>query len=69
MPEFCRLREMDGESGHVCDGERCLYWRALDHIGTVERPGCALQFFELLGDDGVVSWLLSVKRRIEGDSA
>lgn len=61
----CKLRASSGASGTHCDGEECIYWRALGHLGTGDGVGCAIQHFELLGDDGVAAWLLTVKERCE----
>lgn len=61
----CKLRTRIGASVNQCDGEECLYWRALGHLGTGDGLGCAIQHFELLDDDGVAAWLLTVKERYE----
>ena len=65
----CELRRAAlGEVAH-CDGDACLYWRALGHVGveTPTEPGCALQQFgaDLDGRPELTHWLLSVKRRME----
>ena len=61
----CKLRAKSGTFATHCDGEECIYWRALDHLGTGHGVGCAIQHFELLDDDGVAAWLLTVKERYE----
>jgi hypothetical protein len=43
-----------------------VFWRIAGHLGAEEGEGCAIQYYELLGNDGVASWLLSVKERVEG---
>lgn len=51
-----------------CNKERCVYWRVVDHLDlTAPVNGCAIQYFELLGEEGnaIASWLLSVKERVE----
>jgi len=61
----CELRAANGINEKHCEGERCMYWRALDHLGTGDGDGCAIQHFELLGNEGVAAWLLTVKERFE----
>lgn len=65
----CKLRSANGFAAVHCDEERCVFWRALEHLGTGEGEGCAIQHYQLLADDGVASWLLSVKERVERTSA
>lgn len=68
----CELRAANGSHGVDCDGERCVYWRVVEQLDLGVEPeagsGCAIQYFELLDDenDGVATWLLSVKERVEG---
>jgi hypothetical protein len=68
MPE-CVLRFANGSPGVGCDGDTCLYWRAVEGIDVAEAPephSCAIQHFRLLeGGAGVAAWLLSVKMRVE----
>jgi hypothetical protein len=65
----CELRAANGLGGIECEGESCVYWRLVDHLGLVEgvdEDGCAVQHFELLeGGAAVAEWLLSVKQRLE----
>lgn len=67
--ELCELRAVVHGCEVACDGEDCIYWRALGHIGLEdpEQRGCAIQHFDLLaGDNSAVGeWLLSVKERLE----
>lgn len=67
MSKHCRLREHNGVAGYPCDGDRCVYWRLVGHLGIVEgEAGCAVQYFEMLdGSTEIAEWLLSVKDRIE----
>jgi hypothetical protein len=68
----CQLRAANDIHGVECDGERCTYWRLVDHLDvpvvSEARSGCAIQYFELLDGEsaGVAQWLLSVKERLEG---
>jgi hypothetical protein len=65
----CELRAASDITAH-CDEERCVYWRVVDHLElTAPVNGCAIQYFELLGEEGdsIASWLLSVKQRV-GDA-
>jgi len=70
MSDECRLRAANGVFAH-CDEERCTFRRVVDHL-DVEIPrtakSCAVQHFELLGEEGseIARWLLSVKQRVEG---
>ena len=50
---------------HECDEEHCLYWRALEHLGSGPADGCAIEHHKLLANDEVSAWLLSVKERVE----
>jgi hypothetical protein len=65
MSETCTLREANEIIGEDCNEEGCIFWRAVSHLGEEEGQGCAIQHFQLLGEDEVVKWLLSVKERIE----
>jgi hypothetical protein len=63
----CELKTANGIPAH-CDEERCVYWRVVEHLDLeAQVNGCAIQYFELLGEDGgaIASWLLSVKERVE----
>lgn len=67
MSKPCELKAANGIPAH-CDAERCVYWRVVDHLDLeTQVNGCAIQYFELLGEDGdsIASWLLSVKERVE----
>ncbi len=69
----CKLRRANGISGVACDREECVYWRVVEHL-DLEVPsehGCAIQYFELLeGANGdLVTWLLSVKERMETEGS
>ena len=64
--DICKLRATKNVIQH-CDEGECVFWRALDHLGFDEtNEGCAIQHFELLGNDALVEWLLSVKERVDG---
>jgi hypothetical protein len=68
--ETCELRATNGHDGVPCDESSCIFWRVAGHLDLVERAdGCAIQYFELLGEHGseVAVWLLSVKRRLESE--
>jgi hypothetical protein len=65
MAGNCELREANGREATLCDEGSCVFWRAVDHIGETAGEGCAIQHYELLGDEGVATWLLSVKDRLE----
>lgn len=71
MSDFdqCDLQHANGLHGEACVTESCIYWRVAGHLGVEEQvSGCAIKYFSLL-DDGteIAAWLLSVKRRMEGD--
>ena len=65
MDGNCELRKANGREATLCDEGACVFWRAVDHIGEEPGEGCAIQHYELLGDQGVAAWLLSVKDRLE----
>ena len=62
----CELAAANGIDSE-CDEDECPFWRVTGHLGLGEpRDGCAIQYFELLGDSGeeIAEWLLSVKKRL-----
>ena len=65
MTDECRLRAANGIHDEQCDGTDCVYWRALSHLGTPVGEGCAIDHYELLGDEKLAKWLLTVKQRLE----
>ena len=69
MSDQCELKAANGVHGERCDGEDCPYWRALSHLGTPIGSGCAIEYYELLGDEKTVKWLLTVKERLEAIEA
>jgi hypothetical protein len=66
--DTCDLQEANGQPDHDCDGSSCVFWRLVEQIGEAPRDGCAIKYYELLGDPGVASWLLSVKERVEREN-
>jgi len=65
----CKLRAAQGQGLVHCDEETCVFWRALEHLGADEGPGCAIQHYQLLADESVAAWLMSVKDRVERTTA
>lgn len=66
--DFCRLHATNNVVRH-CDETKCVFWRAVGQLGYEETgEGCAIQYFELLGDESLVAWLLSVKERVDGEA-
>ena len=66
MSEHCELREANGLPEQHCDKEVCIFWRIAEHVGGPESgDGCAIQHYQLMGDEGVAAWLLSVKERLD----
>lgn len=65
MSDRCELRKANDIHGADCDGEACVFWRAVGHLGEPEGSGCALKHYEMLGDSQMAAWLLSVKERVE----
>jgi len=59
MSDQCELKAANGVHGERCNGEDCPYWRALSHLGTPIGSGCAIEHYELLGDEE------TVKERLE----
>lgn len=71
MSECCELRKAN-DIHSECDGEDCVYWRAVGHLAiSDEEAGCAIQAFRMLdgGQSDVAAWLLSVKDRVEAERA
>ena len=69
MGDECELKAALGVHGEPCDGDDCVYWRALSHLGTPIGNGCAIEHYALLGDHETVKWLLTVKERLEAAEA
>lgn len=61
----CKLRAANAGDVVNCDEEGCVFWRALEHLGSGVGEGCAIQHYQLLADDSVAAWLLTVKERVE----
>lgn len=71
MSDCCDLRKANDIHAE-CDGEACVYWRAVGHLDIPqEEAGCAIRAFRMLdgGQSDVAAWLLSVKERIEAEQA
>jgi hypothetical protein len=67
----CELDAARGIHSH-CTETECVFWRVTVHLDLVEpASGCAIQYFELLGEDGaeVAEWLQSVRKRLEQELA
>ena len=63
----CELDAANGVEAH-CQEEECVFWRVTGHLDLVETAsGCAIQYFELLGESGdeVALWLRSVRDRLD----
>ena len=65
MDDTCKLKQANGLQDQHCEGARCVYWRAVESLGHPAGTGCAVQHYEMLGEDGMAAWLLSVKERVE----
>jgi hypothetical protein len=65
VDDICKLKQANGIEGEHCEGEPCLFWRAVENLGVPTGSGCAVQYFEMLGEDGMAAWLLSVKERVQ----
>ncbi len=62
MSDTCKLREANGQPNVPCTHEACVFWRH----ATGTEDGCAIQYFELLGDaEELPAWLLAIKKRLE----
>lgn len=64
MEDSCDLRAANGEAEALCEGGPCPFWRVVEHVGDAPGVGCAIKHYQLLGDDGIASWLLSVRERL-----
>ena len=65
MSDICKLRQANKIANSHCEGERCVYWRAVENLGHASGSGCAVEYYEMLGEEGMAAWLLSVKERVE----
>lgn len=65
MGDTCDLRAAAGEAGEHCDGGECTFWRIAGPVAEGPGAGCAIKYYQLLGDEGVAAWLLSVKERLD----
>jgi hypothetical protein len=65
MGDFCDLHAANGNTDVECDAAECPFWRVVDYVSDAPGEGCAIRHYELLGEDGLAAWLLSVKERIE----
>jgi hypothetical protein len=65
MDDYCDLREANGVGGARCDEDSCPFWQLVEHVGGEVGQGCAIKHHELLGDEKVAEWLLSVKQRVD----
>ena len=63
--DTCDLREANGLPDEHCDGSACVFWRAIEQAGIEPGEGCAIRHYQLLGDERVAAWLLSVKERTD----
>lgn len=65
MDDICDLRAANGEAGTHCDGDECSFWRVAGPVAEGPGSGCAIKYYQLLGDESVAAWLLSVKERLD----
>jgi hypothetical protein len=66
MSDKCELRYANGLPVQHCELDECIFWRVAEHLGVDgNADGCAIQYYQLLGDEDVARWLLSVKERLE----
>ena len=65
MGDLCDLRAANGDPDRDCAAEECPFWRVVGHVAEAPGTGCAIKHYQLLGDDDVAAWLLSVRERIE----
>jgi hypothetical protein len=66
MDDYCDLRAANGEEPGFCEGEVCSFWRVVEHVAGEAGSGCAVKHYQLLGNDDIAVWLLSVKERVDG---
>ena len=65
MHGFCELRNANGDASARCEGDECPMWRLVGHVGEADGDGCAVKHFQLLGDERVAEWLVSVRDRLQ----
>jgi hypothetical protein len=54
----CLLRRAAGQPGMACDETYCTFWRQLGATGAEPQRTCAIQYFDMLGGEGVEVALL-----------
>ena len=61
----CLLRKAAGQPGLHCEEARCTFWTEVGDGTMPPQTTCAIQYFDLLGGDGVglAIWLLAMKER------
>jgi hypothetical protein len=67
----CRLREALGEGVVPCDESGCPSWMHLGFGEAIPRPQCAVEYFDLLGAEGleVARWLLALIQEVAAQSS
>jgi hypothetical protein len=65
MGDLCDLHAANGSTDVDCEENGCPFWRVVEHVTEEPVTGCAIKHYQLLGNDGLAAWLLSVKQRIE----
>jgi len=65
--DYCDLRNANGDADARCEGDECPLWRLAGHVDdqTGSGSGCAVRHYQLLGDERVAEWLLSVRERLQ----
>jgi hypothetical protein len=65
MGDLCDLHAANGSVDEDCRSEACPFWRIVEHVSQPPGRGCAIKHFQLLGEEELAIWLLSVRERIE----
>lgn len=64
MGDQCDLHAANGEPDRECQEAACPFWRVAEYVGDAPGEGCAIKYYQLIGNDGVAAWLLSVRERL-----
>jgi hypothetical protein len=60
----CLLRRAAGQPGIACEETGCTFWRQVGDLAAPMQRTCAIQYFDLLGENGVevALFLLAMKK-------
>lgn len=63
----CMLRRAAGQPGMACEETRCTFWRQVGAATSQPQRTCAIQYFDMLGGEGVEVALLLLAMKAAND--